>query len=850
MAGFMSMDNALSGLLSSRRALDVISQNVANASNENYTRQDAKITANRPITMGNLSMGTGASVSEITRARDDLLDTRLRYEKQNKGRYDQLQEVYREIENVLNEPSDEGIRGSLSTLVSSMQSLANEPENLGSRQDVVGQATSFANVLKRFHRQLRSIAGSPHSSTANQIETTVDSINNIGEQIASLNKEISTAEAAGATPNDLLDKRLQLVNELSDYINTNVDKSSSDYRVNVSGYTLVQGNSSHQLSFEAKEGESTKSIVYDDALKSEIRPRSGRLKALTELREDRIPRMIDQINDMAVQFVDRFNDIHRSGFGLQGQTRNNFWQKLPTNDEDIFRLEGLGDLGGSSTEKKAGFIDSPELKLIGDDTTAEPKNFENDSGVFALDGAGNEIGAPEGTLKINGSTINYDMSEDSIKDVINRINENDNKASAYLSSENRLVIKGTQENDYRLDKIKDTGLLLDKANILTVGGADQSSMNDVANTAVAITNTAEFNGDVRIDATTNTGEELAEGTLEFESSDSPAFSVNYDADNDSLEDIVTRINTGANNAGSNVSAEITPDNELRLYASENSPNAALNPGTTVSEEASFNVNETSSQQLNANVAAGANVNIDVDDVNKFNEGEEVIVSENDFTNSETATITNVDAAAGTIEVDNLGNGYNANDSAVRRVEGKNNKRNFLNVMGMNRQYDSAQERTEFAFTGSSQRPPLADQVGSMEVNPRVKDNPNLVAAAEGEDTTLDGIPDTFVGPGDGSNMYTLSNLPGENIMESGKNSFDDYLSATVAEIGNEASLINREQEAATSLVQEITDRVRGVSGVSLDEEMSKMLRFQQGYQASARVMSTVRKMSNQLFRIV
>ncbi|MGM0381581.1 MAG: flagellar hook-associated protein FlgK [bacterium] len=843
MAGFMAMDNGLSGLLTSRRALDVVSQNVSNASNENYTRQRAEITANRPLILGNLSVGTGSSVDEITRARDDLLDSRLRQEKQTKGRFDQLQEVYRQIENALNEPSDQGIRGTLSSLVSSMQNLANQPENLGSRRDVVGQATTLANVMKRFQSQLRSIAGGPHSSAASQIESTVGNINNIGEQIASLNKEINTAQASGATPNDLLDKRLELVNELSEYIDTTVDKSSSSYRVNVSGYTLVQDGQSHQLSFGTRPGEEDegKKILYDDSLKSEIRPRSGRLKALTELREEKVPKLIDQLNDMAVQFVDRFNDIHRSGFGRQGQTRNNFWQELPSAEEDIYRLEGLGDLGGDSATRRAGFIDSPDLKLTGDNSTAQPENFEGDAGV---------INSPEGTLEINGSTINYDMSEDSIKNIIERINEDNNNASAYLSAENRLVIKGTQENDYQLDQIKDTGLLLDKTNIMTVGGADQSSMNDVdpGNTIVN-----EFSGNNRIDDFSASGADLAQGTLEFESSDSDGFSINYDARNDSLEDIVTRINEGADSAGSdgsNVSAEVTPDNKLRLYASDESPDPALDPGTSVSSDASFKVNETSSQQLNANVGAGNDVNIEVNDVSKFNEGEEIIISDNNNSNSETATITDIDSAAGTIEVDNLANGYNADNSAVRRVEGENNKRNFLNVMGMNRQYDSGQERTEYSFTGRSKRPPVADQVANLKVNERIDDNPDLIAAGSGKDTDLDGVPDAPNGPGDGDNMYELSNLPKENIMETGNTSFDGYLSSMVSEIGNEASLINREQEAAKNLVNQINDRVRSNSGVSLDEEMTKMLRFQQGYQASARVISTVRQMSNELFGLV
>ncbi len=474
MAGSLSLDNALTGLLSSRRAIDVVSQNISNASREDYSRQKAILQANRPLTLGTLNVGTGVGVNEIVRSRDELIDFRFRQENQNLGRFNQLSNVYSQLEGIINEPSEEGLRGVFSDFDSALQTLVNDPANRGARSDVVGKATTLANVVKRMNTQFQQIAGTGGGSGENsanaQIETILEQINNIGTEIASLNTQINSAQAAGGNPNDLLDQRDALVNEISEFVNTTVNRSENAFRVNVAGFTLVQGGESHRLLFENKDG-AKKQILYDDTQKSEINPKSGRLRALIDLRDEIIPNLVNQLNDFVVQFTDRFDDLHKAGFGLDGQDRNPFWEDLPTKESGVFRLEGMGDQAGSIDTQRAGFINEPDTLLTGDPSTPQPENFEDDPAVQA---------APTGRLKINNSVISYDMSEDTIGDVIERINRDDNKASAYLSAENRLVIKGSQENDYELSSLRDTGLLLEKTNLLTVGGTDRTGQIEVS----------------------------------------------------------------------------------------------------------------------------------------------------------------------------------------------------------------------------------------------------------------------------------------------------------------------------------------------------------------------------------
>ncbi len=107
-------------------------------------------------------------------------------------------------------------------------------------------------------------------------------------------------------------------------------------------------------------------------------------------------------------------------------------------------------------------------------------------------------------------------------------------------------------------------------------------------------------------------------------------------------------------------------------------------------------------------------------------------------------------------------------------------------------------------------------------------DPKLVAAAAG------GPPPG--GPGDGSNAISISNLTGAS----------DLYQTLVTRIGSDAQAAQRSSDASSALLQSIQNRRLSVSGVSLDEEMSNLLQYQRGYQASARALTAMDDMVNLL----
>ena len=110
--------------------------------------------------------------------------------------------------------------------------------------------------------------------------------------------------------------------------------------------------------------------------------------------------------------------------------------------------------------------------------------------------------------------------------------------------------------------------------------------------------------------------------------------------------------------------------------------------------------------------------------------------------------------------------------------------------------------------------------------------------------------------GDGGNALLMADLQNELVFnsvtwssESGSFTVDEYYNAVVSSIGIKsfsAQAILRQQEG---VMLQLNSRRESISGVSIDEEMIKMIKFQQAYNASARMISMVDEMLDTLNRM-
>ena len=214
------------GLFAQQQAINTTSHNIANANTEGYSRQRATMETTRPFGMPSMDnqvgpgqIGTGVEVSSIQRIRDNFMDFQVRREKSTLGQYEARDKYLSEIENIFNEPSDTGISTLIGKFFDSWEKLSKQAETSNARTIVAQQSAALADSLNHTYNQMIEVKKNAQQS----IKQSVFDANSILEQIDELNQQIMSVKVSGMEPNDLMDRRDLLLDQLSQKFNINVE---------------------------------------------------------------------------------------------------------------------------------------------------------------------------------------------------------------------------------------------------------------------------------------------------------------------------------------------------------------------------------------------------------------------------------------------------------------------------------------------------------------------------------------------------------------------------------------------------------------------------------------------------
>ncbi len=104
------------------------------------------------------------------------------------------------------------------------------------------------------------------------------------------------------------------------------------------------------------------------------------------------------------------------------------------------------------------------------------------------------------------------------------------------------------------------------------------------------------------------------------------------------------------------------------------------------------------------------------------------------------------------------------------------------------------------------------------------------------------IANNLTATGDNTNALALADMQELRVLENGKSSFQSFYGNIVADVGVKARQAEVNASTETTLLQQAQTARASVSGVNLDEEAANLLKFQQAYQAAARVVSVADSM--------
>ena len=232
----------LSALLAQQRALATTSNNVANASTPGYTRQRTEFAEQPAEQLGSFFVGTGVTTGQNRRMTDDLMLEQVRTASTGSKRADTVADLATTLDNLLGS-DDTGLNATLQSFTNALQGVANDPSSLSARQALLSEASSTVARFQGLDQQMSSISDEIRS----RISADADQISALGASIAAVNQQVL---AAGPNPPpDLLDKRDQMLEDLSGLVQVSVSQQS-DGTIGVfvgSGQALVLGTTASKL---------------------------------------------------------------------------------------------------------------------------------------------------------------------------------------------------------------------------------------------------------------------------------------------------------------------------------------------------------------------------------------------------------------------------------------------------------------------------------------------------------------------------------------------------------------------------------------------------------------------------
>jgi flagellar hook-associated protein 1 FlgK len=340
---FFGIEVAKKGLLASQAALDTTSHNIANANTEGYSRQRVNLRASPPIaypgafiTLRPGQLGTGVEVYSITRIRSDLVEAQIHSGTGDQQMLSVMQDSFTRVQDILGEPSDHGIGALMEGFFSAWEELSNDPESASTRTNLREAAQALTDFTNEADFKLKQEI----TNLNNEIDDRVLRLNSLATQIADVNQQIIRIEGTGEgntiKANDLKDQRDALVEEMSGLINARVQfDRNGGITVLIQGHPIVLGQYAEQIGTRFNPADPTKPIIEFTKSRIPLSITSGEIAGLQQMRDEEIPAVRSQLEQLLSAFTNRVNVVHEAGYGLDGNKGRPFFM-----DNEFRRVEG------------------------------------------------------------------------------------------------------------------------------------------------------------------------------------------------------------------------------------------------------------------------------------------------------------------------------------------------------------------------------------------------------------------------------------------------------------------------------------------------------------------------------
>lgn len=325
---FLGFEIAKSGMNSSRYHMNVTNHNIANVNTPGYSRQLAIQSAKSPIhSIGVVDstnrgvLGTGSEITSIERIRNDFIDGEYRSYLSSLNYNHFMAQGYDSIEKLLNEPSETGISAHMSDFWNSLSELSSKPSDMSARTAFVQSGLSFTTLLNSMGDKIDKLS----SQYSQEVTSITDKVNGLTKQIYDLNEKIKDMELTKNPANDLRDQRDNMIDELSKIVDIQTYTDESGGTSILAGGRLLVGMDSHrEITVQKNEKTNELEVLWSDE-KQPFNLKGGHLQAVLEVSNKTLKEVEGNLDTMIQAMANRFNDVHKAGFDMNGNPGLDFF---------------------------------------------------------------------------------------------------------------------------------------------------------------------------------------------------------------------------------------------------------------------------------------------------------------------------------------------------------------------------------------------------------------------------------------------------------------------------------------------------------------------------------------------
>ena len=322
----------VSGLLSSQAAITTTSNNIANVNTEGYSRQFVDFSSNQPDFIGGNFIGTGVNTTNVKRVFDELAILDIRSTITNFNALDAFATQAGRIDRIVADPST-GLSPAIQGFFDAIQAVADDPSSVATRQAVLSQSDLLIERFQILNTQLvrqRDTVNDELANIAGQVSV-------LGQSIADINGDIVLAlgrSAGRGEPNDLLDKRDNLINELSSLVQVSTVQQD-DGAINVfigNGQNLVIGVNANTLQTTRSADDpfnfQLEIVSAGTAIPVTSDLNGGKIGGQLRYRDELLQPAINRLGLVAIGLSSSINEQHRLGMDLNSQLGGDFFTDI------------------------------------------------------------------------------------------------------------------------------------------------------------------------------------------------------------------------------------------------------------------------------------------------------------------------------------------------------------------------------------------------------------------------------------------------------------------------------------------------------------------------------------------